>query len=786
LATRTVEGSIPGAHVVFESFPGIELALERLDSRQGRIHPELISVREVGPEGSRVEQATVFVPDGKMSYFLGRVEKYLATVATEKPRNFELVDRIQRIRRASLRELWTDSEPFPTVEESRWWELWLRRRDGLEMQRLRQFADGTQMLVATRTLAFPGRVVALVWAAVSELGAALRALDDFAELRRPREPAEFIASEPPVEQAAWIAELRARTTAAARSAPAACIIDTGIHQSHPLLDRSLAVDDCHSCNPGWPSGDRDGHGTEMAGLGLYGDLGAAISSSDQIRLRHLLESVKILGPQANRPEEYGALTATSASLVEIQAPERRRVFVMAVSAKSLPPDPGRRATTLGQPSSWSAAIDALGAGMGISFDDDGMVFLNDQNDQLERRLFILAGGNIERDKWQRDYLTRCDLEPVEDPGQAWNAVTVGAFSERVVLDPNDRNWDDWSAIGAPGELSPHSRTSVTFARKNWPVKPDILMEGGNIAISPDAHSIDTPQALQLLTTNAPLRNQRLLTVTSATSASTAQAAHLGASILAEYPAFWPETVRALMVHSAEWTPAMRRRLDAAPNNSARDSLRRRYGMGVADRIRAIRSAADALTLVAQDSIQPFDDQGRMREMNLHDLPWPTDALAELGGAEVRLRITLSYFVEPSPGSRGWTGRYSYASHGLRFDVRRSTESNEEFRERVNQLARSEEERRPARAGSDSSEWYIGHDYRTSGSLITDIWTGTAADLAQRGAVAVFPVTGWWKYRRIERQARYALVVSIETPNQDVDIWTPVATQVGISVVVESQ
>jgi hypothetical protein len=29
-------------------------------------------------------------------------------------------------------------------------------------------------------------------------------------------------------------------------------------------------------------------------------------------------------------------------------------------------------------------------------------------------------------------------------------------------------------------------------------------------------------------------------------------------------------------------------------------------------------------------------------------------------------------------------------------------------------------------------------------------------------------------------ARYSLVVSIETPRQDVDIWTPVAEQIGIA------
>lgn len=81
----------------------------------------------------------------------------------------------------------------------------------------------------------------------------------------------------------------------------------------------------------------------------------------------------------------------------------------------------------------------------------------------------------------------------------------------------------------------------------------------------------------------------------------------------------------------------------------------------------------------------------MREIHFHSLPWPTNALVELGGTEVRLRVTLSYFVEPNPGSRGWVRRYAYASHGLRFDVRRATESNDDFRKRLNALARAEGE-----------------------------------------------------------------------------------------------
>jgi hypothetical protein len=230
---------------------------------------------------------------------------------------------------------------------------------------------------------------------------------------------------------------------------------------------------------------------------------------------------------------------------------------------------------------------------------------------------------------------------------------------------------------------------------------------------------------------------------------------------------------------------MAAKLNAAKQRKPRDALHRRYGMGVADLTRATRSAADALTLIAEDVIHPFDGQGRMREIHFHALPWPIDVLTELGEAQTRLRVTLSYFIEPNPGSRGWVRRYSYASHGLRFDVRRPTESNDDFRKRLNQLALAEEEKRPVPAASDAAEWYFGPDYRISGSIHSDIWQGNAADLAARGAIAVYPVTGWWKELksrdRSDHGARYSLIVSIETPGQDVDIWTEVANQIGIPV-----
>ncbi len=157
----------------------------------------------------------------------------------------------------------------------------------------------------------------------------------------------------------------------------------------------------------------------------------------------------------------------------------------------------------------------------------------------------------------------------------------------------------------------------------------------------------------------------------------------------------------------------------------------------------------------------------------------------LGEAEVELRVTLSYFVEPNPGERGWVRRHRYASHALRFEVKRALESVGEFRRRINKAAMAEEEGLPPVRG-DADDWYLSR-IRNVGSIHSDYWHGTAAELAQRSAIGVAPVGGWWKenrhHRRYDCRVRYALLVSIRAAGSAIDIYTPVSAQVAVRTVV---
>ena len=791
----TDEPETTGTYLTFTSFPGLDLMFESLESRRPGSQPELVAVQAEMTHAGEVVNATVFIPDGQKEFFLKKLEQYVETaeVVEGKPNNATLIEGIASIRRATIRELWTDpADEYPTdPTQSRWWELWLRAGDGREYERLTEYARQHSLPVSDHYLGFGDRTVVLIRATSEQLAMTFRSIDDIAELRRPHEVASFLPSLSAFEQRDWVSELQSRVEHAGADAPVVCILDRGVQAGHPLLEDSLAADDLHAVEPSWRKDVAiHGHGTEMAGLALYRDLQAAISSQHGVRLGHRLESVKLLPDTgSNDPDVYGAVTARAVDQPEISAQDRSRVFMLAITAPATAPNPGHRVEDrpmqeAGRPTAWSATIDALTYGRAIDDSVPKFTYLN-RDEEPTPRLFVVSAGNIRDVRAEDDHLDRSDAEGVEDPAQAWNALVVGAYAEHDAMDHAPDVFAGYVPIAARGELSPTSRTSVSFDQKRWPFKPDVVAPGGNLARTPDGTDVDTPENLAILTTRLQHPGEGYFTTTRDTSAATAHVAAVAADIRAAYPHLRPETIRALIVHSAEWTSAMRTRIDATTTKGAAVNLLRRYGMGVPSLERATRSAINALTLVDEAVIHPYErdgnsSSGKSREMNLHRLPWPIDALSALGETEVQLRVTLSYFVEPNPSSRGWTGRYVYPSHGLRVAMKRPEDNLDAFRQRVNKQAREEGEK-PLALNTETG-WLFGRDQQTSsGSLHTDIWTGSAADLAAKEAVVVYPVAGWWKNRpkmdQSDNGVNYSLVVSIEAPEVEVDLWTPVYQQV---------
>ena len=147
------------------------------------------------------------------------------------------------------------------------------------------------------------------------------------------------------------------------------------------------------------------------------------------------------------------------------------------------------------------------------------------------------------------------------------------------------------------------------------------------------------------------------------------------------------------------------------------------------------------------------------------------------------RVSLSYFVEPNPGERGWLRRYRYPSHAFRFELKRALETENDFRVRINKQAIAEEGSL-GQFDTGRDGWILGR-IRDRGSIHSDHWRGMAADLAKRSLVAVYPGGGWWKEnparRRYDQKGRYALIVSIRALSSAIDIYTPVANAIATLV-----
>jgi hypothetical protein len=545
-----------------------------------------------------------------------------------------------------------------------------------------------------------------------------------------------------------------------------CLLDSGVNQQHPLIQDFLPERHLYTWNDAWGKFDgavQGGHGTGMAGLSLYGDMAHALASTERIQIYHALESFKLIPNSSyeSDPEMYGLMYIQGCSLPVVDRPDNLRVFCLSVTNEHF--------AFNGRPSVHSTALDRIAFG--------------DLENHEPPQLILVSSGNVELAS-AAEFPDKNFIESVKDPAQAFNVLTVGSYTRKDRID--DEAWPGWQPLSAYGEMAPSNSTSGAWETR-WPNKPDIVMEGGNLAHRDG--EVDYKDSLQLVTTHKNYQT-KLFQPFGDTSAAVALASKLAAELRTEYPAYWPETIRGLMVHSADWTEAMLRGRQMTIERDRRAILRSvGYGVPVAEKARY--SGSSVLTLVAEREIQPFIGIGsaapKFNEYHLYELPWPTEVLAvELAEREVTLKVTLSYFIEPNPGDRRYASQFRYQSHELDFRIIKPTESLRAFKSRISEIAQTDEEdsNEEVNSAGSAENWELGR-VRSRGSVRKDFIKTIGANLASQNKLAIYPKGGWYKTRKklnkFNSSVRYSLIVSIETEETGVDIYTPVAISLGVAI-----
>ena len=737
-----------------------------VDSRRMKVFSVRRSVRGEEPTG---DHALVFLSSNSLAGFMERLKAYetweearasprlnAATTEAKRPQDFWLFESAAEFRVPTLQDYWTDDPAdFPKSSQPVQWEVWTRSSMDSSFRRAIAATGIEPVGRETRFLDVT------VWTLAATRPALRRIIESSAAVVGLRGASMFVAehsSLPAGQRLEEATRIAARIQAAPRRAPRVVVLDTGVARENPLLAASLPAARCHRLDGSWDEFDADGHGTKMAGVALFRDLSEAGPGTGPIRLEVGLESVAVFAPGS--PIQIPARDAVERAVTLVERREHARVYCLAATA------PGEARD--GSPTSTSATLDKLAFGDGTN-----------------TRLFCIAVGNVSTsptEPYQVDqYEGRNEDHGVQAPAQALNVLSVGGMTHKCA---------GAAHVAASGDLSPTSRTALAWSMPR-PFKPDIVMEGGNHARDPGG-TTSRPHVPDMVATTSRDFARRPITATGETSAAAAAAAGLAGRVAARYPAFRAETIRGLMVHSAVWTEAMlarqRQLARRAADADAWAQMMACYGWGVPDEERLFWSAANALTLVAEDELQPYKREpgksATLREMKYFRLPWPDNALRAMGSTQVEMKCTLSYFVEPDPHSAARDHFDRYASHRLRFDFQRYEESDLAAQRRLNLAIAAGVE--PSVA--DDPGWLLGGRHKARGTIHQDVWRGPAYMLEGRRGVSVAPIRGWWGDRPAllpeERTVRFSLIASIRTPETANDIWNEVAVGIPAAIRVD--
>lgn len=379
--------------------------------------------------------------------------------------------------------------------------------------------------------------------------------------------------------------------------PLVCVVDSGVLPGHPLL-RGWVVDGVDFESGEDTPADRQGHGTQVAGLVVYGSIARCIEdgawtpevlvANAKVLRRHPFDESATVFPDDHRPE---ALVARA--IRHFNDARGCRVFNLSMGNPADIYGGGRQFP-------WAEVLDELARELDV--------------------VIVVAAGNVAEPEIPADATTRKGLRAgvrdsklsdrsarICNPGTAAVAVTVGAVARSDA--PRTRDSFPGSPAGAP---SPFSRVGPGYQVKGTQraVKPEFVAHGGNFAVrsfgGEDASWVRGDLHLGEPTTRLDPAGDRPLTAVSGTSFAAPHVSHAAAlalqastTALGEAPA---NVVRALLGVSAVTPECGGEWLRDPKGREVWDKLRM-VGYGLVDSARVRASVGNDACLVGADTIE---------------------------------------------------------------------------------------------------------------------------------------------------------------------------------------
>ena len=406
--------------------------------------------------------------------------------------------------------------------------------------------------------------------------------------------------------------------------PLACVVDSGVTAGHPLLRDTVIEEEDFGSGEG-TAADLNGHGTQVGGLVVYGDVARRIPGNEwypQVRLcsakvlRNDPNSLDPASPEATFPVEERVEGQLRRAIEHFHREHRCRVFNLSIGHMD-------RLYTGGRQFPWAEVLDDLARRLDI--------------------VIVVSAGNVSDPEMPpaihsaqfKGKVAESLKEPrhrLIDPATSALSVTVGAIARRD--DPSMRSLAAGTQLAASdiGCPSPFTRRGSGVAGA---VKPEVVAYGGNFGLdSPAGRPVwrRDDQNLAEPTLNREFVGGRLVRGVCGTSVAAAQVTHIAARMEAALRNdFQTEPsqnlVRALLVSSA-------RPHENVGNYFSKGDMLQTVGYGQPN-VEYCWSTPNRVSLVAEDTV-PY------RTFHVYSLVVPEVFLQEPG----RRSISVSLAYDP--------------------------------------------------------------------------------------------------------------------------------------------
>lgn len=505
------------------------------------------------------------------------------------------------------------------------------------------------------------------------------------------------------------------------TAPAICVVDSGILEGHPLLEPAVMSELSKSFPatvgppvPAHPDGDA-GHGTRVAGIATYADV------SECVRLKSFLPdtwivNARVLDDNAKLDEERMPFMREIVAHVG----KRCRVFNLSFGSPR-----GNDHLTM-----WGAELDEL--------------------TRTANSLFVVSSGNhVPRKQPTKAYPAFMDDADwrVLAPAESLNALAVGGIATDGGPHPAHAYRKAVGEKHAPSPFSRHGGLKDV-------VKPELVEIAGTAAVDDDGPWIMNDAGLGVPTTSPNFARGVLVGSAIGTSFAAPKVAHLAAKVIARYPDATPNLIRALLVQSA------------APPEPVRDwppeQIMRLCGFGVPDADRALVCRPRRATLFAESRVA-------VDEVRLFDVPVPDD----FARAKGKKRIVVTIAFDP-PVSL--THRDRPAGIQLTWGLVRGDKSDEDVRAAISAVAESEVSGAAATLRPKASDIFMPASQtklrkapQRRGTVQKNVFEWSRGAYGDRYQIAVTAKAN--RPRHANDTQRFAVVVTLERDDDAVNVYT---------------